>query len=387
MGTVLALAAAGGLARASPASAEQPTGLQPTAVSHKCARGFVHAIIARKHTCLKVGQRCDRRKDRQYHRYGFHCHTGKLARAKPKPPPTQPIGRVVAEIRLVGTATDVDVGEGAVWVRVDAGGFPTLGESVQRIDPATNASTASIAVGEGRGLAAGNGALWATDFEGGTMSRIGVATNAVVASIPLRGKFPTYAATSPGAVWVSMLNPDGVPSWIERIDPATNGVVATIEEPSADVAAGGIAFGAGSLWASGLPASVRVDPSTNAIVAHVSEARGCGGVAADSLAVWFADGGNCGAPHGEGLFRVDPTDNSFVTRIPVGSGPALDVAIASGSAWATSFAAPYVLARIDPQTNRVAGTLSISGRGSVAAGFGALWVAAGNTLLRVEPLP
>jgi hypothetical protein len=56
-----------------------------------CARGFVHAVIAGRHRCLKRGQRCARRYDRQYHRYGFHCHTGRLARStKVRPTPPQP---------------------------------------------------------------------------------------------------------------------------------------------------------------------------------------------------------------------------------------------------------------------------------------------------------
>lgn len=44
-----------------------------------CAAGFVHAIIAGKHECLRAGQRCDRRSDKQYHRYGFHCHGRRLS--------------------------------------------------------------------------------------------------------------------------------------------------------------------------------------------------------------------------------------------------------------------------------------------------------------------
>ena len=53
----------------------------PTAMNKKCSRAFVHAVIAGKHQCLKVGQRCNRRLDRQYHRYRFHCHTGRLSRS------------------------------------------------------------------------------------------------------------------------------------------------------------------------------------------------------------------------------------------------------------------------------------------------------------------
>jgi pimeloyl-ACP methyl ester carboxylesterase len=53
----------------------------------KCPRGSVAGIIGGVRRCLKTGQPCKRSVDRQYHRYGFHCHTGRLTnKAKPKPP-------------------------------------------------------------------------------------------------------------------------------------------------------------------------------------------------------------------------------------------------------------------------------------------------------------
>lgn len=45
-----------------------------------CPKGSVAARIDGKRICLKVGQRCKRTFDRQYHAYGFHCHTGRLTR-------------------------------------------------------------------------------------------------------------------------------------------------------------------------------------------------------------------------------------------------------------------------------------------------------------------
>ena len=44
------------------------------------------AVIGGKGACLKAGLKCKRALDRQYHRYGFHCHTGRLVHSKPKPP-------------------------------------------------------------------------------------------------------------------------------------------------------------------------------------------------------------------------------------------------------------------------------------------------------------
>jgi hypothetical protein len=55
------------------------------AVEARCTKGSVPAVIGGKRTCLRVGQRCAKRLDRQYHRYKFHCHSGRLTRRPPVP--------------------------------------------------------------------------------------------------------------------------------------------------------------------------------------------------------------------------------------------------------------------------------------------------------------
>lgn len=72
-----------GSAFASFAVSVSPAAVAPDSVTHRCKTGFRHAVIAGQHKCLKAGQRCTTRLDRQYHRYGFHCHTGRLTRVRP----------------------------------------------------------------------------------------------------------------------------------------------------------------------------------------------------------------------------------------------------------------------------------------------------------------
>jgi hypothetical protein len=54
------------------------TGASPLHVSaaaaKPCSSGYKHAVIGGAHKCLRRGQFCARSADRQYHRYGFHCH-------------------------------------------------------------------------------------------------------------------------------------------------------------------------------------------------------------------------------------------------------------------------------------------------------------------------
>jgi hypothetical protein len=69
---LLAVAAAAfGGAAVAPESARLP--LTEAASAHSCSRGK-HAVIGGAHKCLSRGQFCSIARDREYHRYGFHCH-------------------------------------------------------------------------------------------------------------------------------------------------------------------------------------------------------------------------------------------------------------------------------------------------------------------------
>jgi hypothetical protein len=50
--------------------------LVPAAEAKSCSQGYVHAVLSWGHKCLRVGQFCKVKADREYHRYTFHCHTG-----------------------------------------------------------------------------------------------------------------------------------------------------------------------------------------------------------------------------------------------------------------------------------------------------------------------
>ena len=74
--TLAVLLAAGALVGA-PAVAPvfEPVGSPvAVAVAKPCSKGYKHAIIGGEHKCLRRGQYCARSRDREYHKYGFHCH-------------------------------------------------------------------------------------------------------------------------------------------------------------------------------------------------------------------------------------------------------------------------------------------------------------------------
>jgi pimeloyl-ACP methyl ester carboxylesterase len=84
-----------------------------------CPKGAVSATIAGKRVCLKSGQKCKSSRDWQYHRYGFHCHTGRLVRAA-KPKPSDAVSRKidVGGYRLAITCR----GKGSPTVILESGG-------------------------------------------------------------------------------------------------------------------------------------------------------------------------------------------------------------------------------------------------------------------------
>jgi YVTN family beta-propeller protein len=119
--------------------------------------------------------------------------------------------------------------------------------------------------------------------EPGSIQRIDPKSNTVAATITVRGQ-PRFLAAGVGAVWV-LNQSDGS---VSRIDPATNAVVATVDVgvpgPGGDIAAGD-----GAVWvrASKVLLSV-IDPKTNRVTARFGPPAGSGGVAVGHGRVWVS---------------------------------------------------------------------------------------------------
>jgi DNA-binding beta-propeller fold protein YncE len=127
----------------------------------------------------------------------------------------------------------------AVWV-LDAGG------RVSRVDPRTNVIAASIPIGGHEypaGLAAGDGAVWALDYEGQRLLRIDAEKSRISAEFPLEQGLGDGVAVGGGGVWVTQR----VHGTVLRIDPETGRVVARIRLGHL-IQPGSIAFTHGHLW-------------------------------------------------------------------------------------------------------------------------------------------
>jgi DNA-binding beta-propeller fold protein YncE len=340
-----------------------------------CASGSVSARIAGTHRCLRAGQRCRKRYDRQYHRYGFHCHTGRLSVKLPS------AGKVVATIRLhVGPLGAVSA-NGAVWVAEHNAG------TVARIDPATNKVVARVSIpsGEPARLAVGPEGLWHLPYYDNTLQELDPATNSVSAHITSIGE-PDENCCSPavgaGSVWVPKAH-DGV----YRIDAASREVVAHVPIDNFF----GSVFGFGSLWGISGGDVFRLEPATNSIAARIAvpglakvaiEPGCCPALGLGPGAVWVG--------LGKKVARIDPSTNSVAALIRVPGTVDLLTSTDDG-VWAvgTSASSTTTLWRISPTANKVVASLSLSRTeaADVITASRSLWITLmrDNKLLRVEP--
>ena len=313
-----------------------------------------------------------------------HGKIRKVRVCKKKAPP--PIARITATIKLEGLVYDALFSEGSLWVRVD-GNNRSLGDLVERIDPATNAVVARISVGEGYGIAAGEGAIWAPNNDTNTLSRINPASNTVTATFPLPVTGPHAVTTAGGSVWVGSDGPPELPGSVTRVDPASGAVLADIRLPGANGTVDMAATG-GAVWVAAQATIVRVDPAGNAITATITAGTTavCGGMVSDLGAVWVAGGAqNCGG--GLDLARIDPNSNSIVADVRIQRQQAEDVAVGLGAVWAVTSGRPTYLARVNQTSNALTGTMTLGSRPTarMAVGGGAVWVASSGEVIRLEP--
>ena len=274
---------------------------------------------------------------------------------------TAKCGVFVVQVVPPYIAASIPLGRSSVGVTTTPSGVIVANFSdgnLSRVDPATNTVLSVIPLTitglEGPGpLAFGDGALWVglvavdstgQNFVAGSVERVDPATYQVVATIPV-GMEPIAMTTSPGAVWVSNVG-DGT---ITRIDSASNAVIATIPV-SGGVA--GLAFGEGAIWVANPDAGTvsRIDPATNTVIAAIPTVAGPQDVVDLAGSIWVANWGTNNASDGV-LSRIDPATNQAVRTIPVGINPA-SLAVGGGLIWVTGPHDPVLIA-VNPVSNSI----------------------------------
>ncbi len=124
-----------------------------------------------------------------------------------------------------------------------------------RVDPRTNLVAQTIAVGPSPlFLAVGEGSVWTLNQGDGSISRVDVKSNHVVATIEAGLSGPGgEIAVGEGSVWVTLFDYP-----LTRIDPSTNAAVQQFFGEGGDA----VRVGHGSVWLSNLRAGNvwRLDP-------------------------------------------------------------------------------------------------------------------------------
>jgi streptogramin lyase len=303
--------------------------------------------------------------------YLWHAVSGPAA-SHPRPQPAPPLA-VVSRTHLSHGGTFLTVGYGAIWV--------TGKGVIYRVDPATAQIVTTIAI-PGIGIkqshiATGAGAVWAT---GRDRSRFGVyridpRRNRVTAFIRLPPT-PVVITVAYGHVWVN--EPRAGPAVVFRIDPRTN----RLSGPPIRVGTGGgwMVAGFGALWVTNGDSNgsvSRINPATGTVTRTLTNIPEITAVGAGSL--WGT--GNYG-----GLYRVDPATGQITATM--GPKNAVTVTFWAGSAW-ISAEPPGTLIRVDPTSNRVAGTAVPAGTSPtyITAAANGLWVvdSTAGDLLHLAP--
>lgn len=204
----------------------------------------------------------------------------------------------------------------ALWVTT--GDF--MDNKLFRIDPETFKITGTVLIDAyPRGIAAGEGAVWITDYAQDKVVKINPASLKVEAAIGV-DKAPTQIVTAMGSVWVINSN-EGL---LTRIDPGTNKVLSTVKITNSLLS--DIAYGEKALWVASVNFLVtRVDPGTEKIDATIRVAGNPNPVTVGGHAVWAFN------PMPQDLLKIDPATNKNIT-IKVGK-PVRSMVYGKGGLW------------------------------------------------------
>jgi len=194
------------------------------------------------------------------------------------------------------------------------------------------------------------------------VERIDPATGKIIASIPAdMANSEGGIASGAGSVWVVVK-----PSTLTRIDPKTNTVVGTLELPSESE---NPTFADGFLWISsyGHDSLLKVDPKKMEIVATIPVGPKPRFLIPGDGAIWTLNQGD------GSISRVDIKSGKLVANIACGiQGSGGDITFGEGYIWAAMFDFP--ITQVDPKTNTVVKQWAGQGGDGIRAGGGSIWL-------------
>jgi len=214
-----------------------------------------------------------------------------------------------------------------------------------------------------------------------SIQRIDPRTNELVATIPVGTSYPGGLAVGGGSVWAA----DSNRNVIYRIDPRTNAVTRI----SGGGAPTGLAFGGGSLWVLDTVDNTvaELDPASGVTLHTIGLPAGYakGGIAADADQVWVTE-----ATADGNLTFVDPLSRAVRTFLVARRGhPNIsftDIALGQGALWVSGHdpqdPSTAGVSKVDPRTGKLLASVRVEGCGGcagtaaqLAVGEEGVWVA------------
>ena len=182
--------------------------------------------------------------------------------------------------------------------------FHVLDDAIP-VSPIEKSTTAAIDIkGFPDWLEIGFGSLWVSNPGNGTVQRIDLTTNKIVAAVKVNK--PIAAMTTGfGSVWVTSRGDKS----IVRIDAKTNRVTASVPVSIAD-SEGSITAGEGGVWALTDRKGVlsRIDPATNKVVAEIIVKPNSFAAMAGHGSIWVTNTGSA-AFKGQGVCPASRSDD------------------------------------------------------------------------------
>jgi len=268
--------------------------------------------------------------------------------------------QVLAQWRTAADAGLVAIGYGDAWVP-----NPGLG-TISKIDIRTNRVVATIPIGDHHAMLARCGQLTVHDVPHGSF-------------LIRRCELPSAVAAGSGSIWVTNNDDDSV----VRIDPASDRIQAVIPT---GIRLFGLAAGPSGAWATDLSGSVvHIDAQSNRVIATLHVPGQPSGLTVTDDGVWVSQ------TYDNTVTRIDPQTDYVIATIPVDLRP-LPVIVGLGGVWVRNVwgEGPGTVSRIDPGTNRVVASIPIGpnagrdGLDGMAIGNGLVWVS-GIYLEAIDP--
>lgn len=191
-----------------------------------------------------------------------------------------------------------------------------------------------------------------------------------------------------GSVWAGSCSYDK-PALV-RLDTATGKLLAQIPLPQPPAQESSIGAGEGAVWLLNFDGTqiMVVDPHTNTVGRPHPAPPGAAALRAGHGAVWVSVSPRSSTAAPGSLVRLNPSTGDVVATIGLGPGPRF-LAIGPDAVWVMN-QGDGTVSRVDPLTNRVTATITVSSRGitggDIAAGADAVWVRVSDALaVRIDP--